>query len=120
MSQDGDSVSISERDDGVVVVEVTGELDASSAPDLQRTLLSILGDGRDRVVLDLSRATYLDSSGVGAVIAAYAEAVERGGRFVVASGTGHAARRIRVMGLDSLLQVVESREEACARLAGTA
>lgn len=116
MSNDDNTVSVSELDDGITVVEVAGEIDASSAPKLQGVLLSVLRDGHDRVVLDLSAVTFMDSSGIGSVVAAYAEARERRARFVVACGEGHAARRIRVMGLDSVLQAVESRDEARARL----
>ncbi len=118
MSYDDHTISISDLDDGLVLVEAIGEIDASSAPELQRDLLSVLADGRDRVLLDLSAVTYLDSSGVGAVVAAYAETRERGARLAVVGGDGHAAKRFRVMGLDALLEPVRSREEARERLTG--
>ncbi len=116
MTYGDNMVSIGEGDDGIVVVEAVGEIDASSAPELQGVLLSVFGDGHDRVVLDLSGVTFMDSSGIGSVVAAYAEARERRARFVVACGEGHAARRIRIMGLDSLLDTVDSCDEARARI----
>ena len=120
MSYDDNTVSVSELDDGIMAVEAAGEIDASSAPRLQRALLSVLREGHDRVVLDLSKVTFMDSSAIGAVIAAYAEAKERQAGFVVVCGGGHAAKRLQVMGLNSLLEPVESRAEARARLGSPA
>ncbi len=116
MSYEDHTVLVTDLDDGIVLIEAIGEIDASSAPKLQRELLSALGDGRDRVLLDLSAVTYMDSSGIGAVIAAYAEARERGARLAVVCGDGHAAKRIRVMGLDALLGPVKTRDEAREQL----
>ena len=110
------AVWISEVEDGIVLVEAAGEIDASTAPRLQRGLLSTFAGGADRVVVDLSGVTYMDSSGVAAIIAGYAEATERAVRLAVVCGSGHAAKRLRVMGLDALLHPVESRQEALARV----
>ncbi len=99
-----------------MVVAAAGEIDASSAPRLQRELLSALAERGARVVLDLSAVTFMDSSGIGAVVAAHAEATDRGGRLVVVCGEGHAAKRLRVMGLDALLEPADSVDGARERL----
>ena len=66
------------------------------------------------MVLDLSRVSFMDSSGIGAVMAAYAEARERGARFAVVCAENHPAQRIRMMGLDTILAVFPSRDAALA------
>lgn len=115
-SSEDDAVLVREIEDGIVLVEAAGEIDASTAPRLQRELLSTFAGRADRVLLDLSAVTYLDSSGVAAVIAGYAEAKERGARLAVVSGSGQVVKRMRTMGLDALLHPVASREAARERL----
>jgi anti-sigma B factor antagonist len=61
--------------DGIATAEVSGELDISWSPALREQLLSVLRRGSSRLVIDLSRVTYCDVSGL-----------------VVLVGTGHRAR----------------------------
>lgn len=53
-----------EQRDGVVIVSVEGEIDSSNAPDLRLALSDRLPSASRALVLDLSRVTYLDSSGI--------------------------------------------------------
>ena len=111
-----DAFSTETLDDGTHVVYAHGEIDSSSAPVLQRALLAAPAAGHERVVLDLSGVSFLDSSGVGAVMAGYAEAQERRARFAVVCTDNHAAQRIRIMGLDNLLDIFPSREDALRQI----
>ena len=114
MSYDSDIVSTATLGDGTYLVEASGEIDASTAPLLQRTLLSAFAEGHERLVLDISPVTYMDSSGIGAVMAAYAEARQRDARFAVVCAENHPAQRIRGMGLEAVLAVFPDRKRALA------
>jgi anti-anti-sigma factor len=116
LSSEDDTVSVSELADDIVLIEAAGEIDASSAPRLQDKLISALRDGAAGVVLDLSAVAYMDSTGIAAVIAGYAEAKDRNARLAVICGEGHAGQRMRVMGLEALLDPVRSRQEARERV----
>ena len=50
------------------VVAVSGELDAYTAPKLRECTQSLVGDGVERLVLDLRGVTFLDSTGLGALV----------------------------------------------------
>jgi anti-sigma B factor antagonist len=52
-----------------VVLEVTGDLDLATAPSLRQQVVGLLSDGRRRFVIDLTSAGYLDSIGLGMVVA---------------------------------------------------
>jgi anti-sigma B factor antagonist len=57
-----------ELDDRTAVVAVDGELDLVTAPELKRTLHELLRDGRGRLVLDFSRASFVDSTALSVLI----------------------------------------------------
>jgi anti-sigma B factor antagonist len=56
--------------DGVTVVSVTGEVDVGNVRHLRRELILAVRDGEQRVIVNLTDTTYLDSAGLGALIGA--------------------------------------------------
>ncbi len=57
------------RDEENVVVALTGELDVATAPRLQRTLARLIADdATSALTLDLSQLTFIDSSGLAAIV----------------------------------------------------
>ena len=64
----------SEVRDGVGIIAVAGEVDSSNAAELRDIFLSVLGEAPRSLVLDLAELTFIDSSGLGALISANREA----------------------------------------------
>ena len=54
--------------DGSHTLALTGELDLATAPDLEAVILSLCSDGACEIVLDLSQVSFLDSSGLRAIL----------------------------------------------------
>jgi len=74
-----------EQRDGAAVVVVTGEVDMSTSPMLREGLRSPEAQA-ETVVLDLRAVTFMDSSGLGAIVGQHKRAREHGFRFAVAVG----------------------------------
>lgn len=88
----------------VTTVEATGELDAASSKELERVLTEVLADNQD-IAVDLTRVTFIDSSGLRVVTAAARDA-EASGATLVVSGASTAVRRIfEITGLGGLLSI---------------
>lgn len=100
----------------VVVVVVEGEHDIYTAPTLRERLDEAL-ERRGGVVVDLTKATFVDSSVLGALLDARRRAHDASQGFVVCVGDSvePGVRRILdITGLVPVLPVVEGREEAIA------
>lgn len=79
-------MQIAKRDEGdVTVLEVDGEIDLYNAPLLTRELAALREAGRLKVVLNLEKAPYIDSSGIGALVTNLSHFRDAGGLFVLAS-----------------------------------
>ena len=80
-------------------VSVRGELDASTAPDLADVCLSVHGQGARDLVIDLTDTTFLDSSGLRALIEAH-RLFSDGGNLALANASEPVRRLLEITGLD--------------------
>lgn len=98
--------SIEQRDDarGVVLV-LAGELDAASAPELQRRLDQLLAQPHARVMLDLNGLAFVDSAGVSVLIRAKQAAETQGRTLVLRRPTEQLERVFALVGLADWLAV---------------
>ena len=99
-------------EDEVLIVAVRGELDLYTAPDLRSLLLGAINDGRSAVVLDLRETTFLDSTALGVIIAAMKALRIRSGRLVLVNDRTSITKTLAITGLDHLLAVESSLEDA--------
>ncbi len=94
------------------VVVVSGEIDIFTAPEFKSVIGEALDGGRDVVVVDLTGATFIDSSSLGVLISAHRRLSQRGGRLVVATDVPAVRKTFEITGLDAVLDVVDGRDEA--------
>lgn len=102
---------------GTSIVVLSGEHDLGTVP-LVREALDRGADSGSTIVVDLSAATFIDSSILGALLEARRRASEDGRGFAVAStGEAEPVRRVlEVTGLAAELPVHETRDAALAAL----
>lgn len=102
------------------MLTISGEHDLSTAPNLRRQLDVLLDDGAVTIV-DLSPATFVDSSILGVILDGRRRASDAGIGFEVVHGDGGEAvdRVLEVTGLRTELPVHQSREEALAAASGS-
>jgi anti-sigma B factor antagonist len=66
------------RAPGMLILELRGELDLASAPALQRHVAGALALGSGRVVIDVARPEFLDSTGLQVLLYAHRRLRENG------------------------------------------
>lgn len=115
----GNDLEIStRREEGWDVVKVAGEVDLATAPRLREALSGLIGEAGSRVVADLRRVSFIDSSGVETLLEAHKELGRAGGRLaVVCARGGPVAKVLGITGLDKVLSLHGSVEEAIGRTA---
>jgi anti-sigma B factor antagonist len=111
---DANPIVLDDVAEDVVVVVVEGEHDIYTAPTLRERLDEAIGRGAG-VVVDLTRATFVDSSVLGALLDARRRALDAQQGFVVCVGDDvepGVQRILDITGLVPVLPVVNGREEA--------
>lgn len=102
-------------DDGTVIA-VRGEVDLFTAPELKQAISDAIEGGRTRVVVDLAQTTFLDSSGLGVLVGALQRLRDRGGALSIVNVDAAIARTFSITGLDQILAIRETREDAIVAL----
>lgn len=95
---------VDRRPDGIGVVTPKGRLNMVSARQLKETLTELVGSGSTRVVVDLADTTFLDSSGLGAIIAGLKSARQAGGDLRIARPTPAVLTVFQLTNMDKVLR----------------
>ena len=106
--------SIEDRrlDGGIHVVAVTGEIDLFTAPEFKQALSEPIDEGVERVIVDLSDTTFIDSSSLGVLIGAQRKLKLNGGRLAVVCENDSIVKTFKITGLDSVFTLVTSLDDA--------
>ena len=104
-------VSTEDRD-GLVHVALVGELDLSTVAKVQEELRRIEVNSPATVVVDLSKLTFLDSTGLRCIVTADERAREQGRRIVVVRGPDAVQRVFAITRLEERLEMVDDAPAA--------
>jgi anti-sigma B factor antagonist len=94
------------------VVAVTGEIDLFTAPEFKARMSRPIDDGVDRVIVDLSATTFIDSSSLGVLIGAHRRLKQRDGSLVVVCDNEAIVKTFKITGLDGVFTLVPSLDDA--------
>lgn len=98
---------------GCRVVVAGGEIDLHTAPRLRKRIHEVLAEpGITQLVIDLSGATFIDSSALGVLVGALKRMKEADGRLDIVLPTSPLRRIFEITALDRVLVLHETRAEA--------
>ena len=90
-----------------VLIELSGELDLAGAPEVDGVLSTVEAERPSLVVVDLSRLTFIDSSGLNLLVGVDARLRDRGVRLRIVRGRAQIARLLALTGTDRHLPLVD-------------
>jgi anti-sigma B factor antagonist len=96
--------------EGAPHIRLVGECDLETAPAVQEHLSALLESGEARIVFDLQRVTFLDSSILSIFLIAYRETAPAGGEVVLLCRPGFICRLLMLLELNRLVTVCTPEE----------
>jgi anti-anti-sigma factor len=97
---------------GITIAELTGELDIASAPVLREQLLGLLRPSSSRLVIDLSKVSFCDASGLAVLFSTARRARLLGGFLRLAAVSPPTSHVLHLTGLHQNLQVFPTVQAA--------
>jgi len=96
------------------VLPLEGEIDLHVSPGIAASLSTMVAQRPKQLIVDLSRVSYIDSSGLAVLIEAMQNVTQYGGQFALA-GLQDAVRPIfEIARLDQVFRIFDDVEEALA------
>lgn len=115
VDHEGFSISDVPLGQDTMVVDVSGEIDMETGQAFQHGLLRALGAGRGGLIVDLSQASFLDSTALTSLVNAFDELRSHGGGSLVIVATDPRMRALfDVARLERDFQIFETRADALA------
>lgn len=93
-------------------VTADGRLNMVSAPKLREFVTDVIARGSNRIVVNLEKATFMDSSGLGALIGCLKAARQAGGDLRIAAVQPQVKMVLQLTSMDKVLTSYSSTDEA--------
>jgi anti-anti-sigma factor len=101
------------------VLSITGRMDATTAPELEKGLMALVDGGEKRLLIDLKNLQYISSAGLRTILALAKRLKLTQGSLVFANLQGHVAEVFRISGFYSLFTICDSVEAGLDQLGKT-
>jgi anti-sigma B factor antagonist len=106
-----------EIDSETQVIELGGEIDLYTAPEFKERMVELIEDGKKRIVVDLSSATFIDSTTLGVLVGGVKRLRPAGGSLALVCTDQNITKIFEITGLDRVFPIHASRDEALAAVA---
>lgn len=108
------ALTITEKDtDGITILELSGRVTlGDESNQLRSKIKEVLGKGKMRLVLDLADVSYIDSAGLGTLVAGYTSAQNQGASMKLANLTKKFHEQLHITKLVTVFDVYDSVADA--------
>lgn len=107
----GLTIRNSELNNGWHCIAVEGEIDLATVPELESAIESVLISNSHSLVIDLRESSFMDSTGLKALVMANRKFDEIGRSFAIAVSGGPVSRLIDLSGVESSIRIVDSTDD---------
>ncbi len=99
------------------VLEVGGEVDVYTAPKLREKLVELVSDGHYRIMVDMTKVEFLDSTGLGVLVGGLKRVRSHDGTLGLVCNQERILKIFRITGLTKVFPIYDSLDEALQDLA---
>jgi anti-sigma B factor antagonist len=96
---------------GWVSIEVEGEVDLATVDTLQQAIDAVLEDSKEHLVVDLTSSSFMDSTGLKALVMSNRRFDEAGRSFAIAVSAGPISRLVDLSGVNTTIRTVDSVDD---------
>ena len=102
----------SETVEQIGVLNLVGRLEASNSGELKQKVTDLVNGGQVLILADMSQVDFIDSSGLGALVACLRSASKAGGIFKIASLQEYTRNLFSITRLDRVFELFDERDAA--------
>jgi len=100
-----------EKDD-VTILDINGEIDLYNAPEIKEIINSLIAEQKTNVIINLEKVSYIDSSGIGALISSLSNLKKYQGGLKIINVFASVRKVFELTKLTSFFEIYDSEDEA--------
>ena len=101
-----------ENKNGLMVCYIDGEIDINSSPDIKKSFDKLISKKTPKIVINLARVTYVDSSGLATLVEVLKKMKAYGGRMRLVNLSAKIRSLFEITKLEKLFEIMSDEEEA--------
>ncbi|HEB12389.1 MAG TPA: anti-sigma factor antagonist [Actinobacteria bacterium] len=101
-----------EEQDGVMVLKLDGEVDVYTAPKLKSRLVDLVDQGKFKIVVDLEKVDFMDSSGLGVLVGGLKRVRSHEGAIALICTQENILKIFRITGLVKVFPIFDDQDQA--------
>lgn len=108
-------ISINSKND-ISIIELSGELDFHSSPELREKLNSLTDKKTSKILINLKKVEYMDSSGIATFVETFQKTKKYNGKLMLSELTPTVRGVFEIAKLESIFDITSSEEEGITKL----
>ncbi|MBV6494357.1 MAG: Anti-sigma-B factor antagonist [Turneriella sp.] len=109
-------MEISQREkDGITILDIQGEIDLYNAPEIKDIIQKLIESQKYNVIINLEKVSYIDSSGIGALISSLSNLKKYQGGLKIINVYASVKKVFELTKLTSFFEIYESEAEALSK-----
>lgn len=93
------------------IIEVSGEVDLYNVSELKKALFGLTDGNHSSIVVDMKNVNYMDSSGIGALVAGQKKMKAHGGKFSLMNVHDDVLNILKLATLDKFFKIFDTEED---------
>lgn len=110
-------MEITRRESGnIVILDINGEIDLYNAPEIKDVIAKLIEEQKYYTIINLEKVSYIDSSGIGALISSLSNLKKYQGGLKIINVSGSVRKVFELTKLTSFLRFLIMRRRQCLPL----
>ncbi|AAN50294.1 STAS domain-containing protein [Leptospira interrogans] len=106
-------MEITRRESGnIVILDINGEIDLYNAPEIKDVIAKLIEEQKYYTIINLEKVSYIDSSGIGALISSLSNLKKYQGGLKIINVSGSARKVFELTKLTSFFEIFDNESEA--------
>ena len=114
ISMDSTKLMKLREESGIKILEIKTDLSSYAASDLRKVLEDLLAEKVEKVVVNLSQVSHINSTAVGALVGVAKRLRQNGGDLKICALADNLTRTFNLIGASSVVEIYESENSALA------
>lgn len=102
----------------VVILDISGEIDLYNAPEIKDIINKLIEERKYNVIINLEKVSYIDSSGIGALISSLSNLKKYQGGLKIINVYASVRKVFELTKLTSFFEIFDAEEDAIGSFAG--